>query len=241
MKILCKEKDFYDYIGYQNGSEDIVFDRRDMTVITRGKDFKLYSSKEIGEVQLMNSFLGDDPETEFGLWIGHNLYIYRVTELSDRYENNTYYTYKTLSPKFKYTVKLLTKKTLYDIPHKAPIEFVYMNWKKLNYRFGFFRHNSYLKEKEKESIRKDLDNEILNGNVNNWELKTVEFDRDRILIPILKDSFAGSLDPGEVYYAIESWLISQHNDVDQESKGITDVEKAVNHGFDKKSSFRNVK
>lgn len=239
MKIFCKEKDFYDYIGYQNGSEDVTFDRRDMIVITRGKDFRLYSSKEIGEAQLMNSFLGDESEAEFGLWIGHNLYIYRVTELSDRYDTNSWT--RSVSPKFKYKIKLLDKKTIYDIPHKAPIEFVRINWRKLNYQFNIFRHASYLTAKEKEKYQKDLDNEILNGNVKNWELKLVEFDVHRTLIPILKDSFAGALDPSEVYYAIESWLISQHNDVDQESKGITDVEKAINHGFDKKSSFRNVK
>lgn len=240
MKIICKEKDFYDYIGYQNGSEDVALDRRDMVVITRNKDFKLYSSKERDERQLMHSFLGDDSEAEFGLWIGHNLYIYRVTALSDRYDT-TYYWTRVVSPKFKYEIKLLDKKTLYDVPHKAPIEFVTINWRKVNHQFGIFRHASYLKEKEKEKYKKELDNEILNGNVKNWDLETYEFDRAKTMIPILKDSFAGSLDPSEVYYAIESWLISQHNDVDQESKGITDVEKAINHGFDKKSSFRNVK
>ena len=61
-------------------------------------------------------------------------------------------------------------------------------------------------------------------------------------IPILRNTWVPSfVDANEAYYNIEEWLIAQHNDVDQESKGITDIDKVINHGFDKRESFRNIK
>jgi hypothetical protein len=61
-------------------------------------------------------------------------------------------------------------------------------------------------------------------------------------VPILKDTFiAKFIHPEDIYYSIEEFISSKKNDIDTESKGLTDKEKVINHGFDTKSSFRNVK
>jgi len=54
--------------------------------------------------------------------------------------------------------------------------------------------------------------------------------------------FASILDPETVYYALDEYYSSLKNEAEsRESKDLDDVGKAINHGFDKKTSFRNVK
>ena len=48
------------------------------------------------------------------------------------------------------------------------------------------------------------------------------------------------ISPEKIYYGMETYLFSLKNDKDCESTGLTDCEKIVNHGFDKKTSFRNM-
>lgn len=59
-------------------------------------------------------------------------------------------------------------------------------------------------------------------------------------IPILKASgMAAFIDPLDIFITIEQYFSLERLDAERtESVGITDVEKAENHGFDKKSSFR---
>ena len=46
------------------------------------------------------------------------------------------------------------------------------------------------------------------------------------------------LDPKETWIELQTYFSSLGNDKDIDLH-LTDVEKAVNHGFDKKTSFRN--
>ena len=46
--------------------------------------------------------------------------------------------------------------------------------------------------------------------------------------------------PEQIYYSMETYLFSLKNDRNCESTGLTDCEKIVNHGFNKKTSFRNM-
>lgn len=227
MKILCKVKDFYDYVGY-NASEDITFDRRNMTVIEPGvQDF--YKDSEGG---VINGLLYIS--NIFGVWIGHNFYVYRISNIQNRYERNIY-NIEVLSKNFKYDIDLIAKRVVYDIPHKKPIELhaIEFPWDLRLNKHWF---------KSEQALNQKIDEEIIKGNIANWKLREYIFDSlNKDKIPILKNTFLARLDPSEVYYAIESWLLAQNNDVDQETDGITDVDKAVNHGFDKKESFRNCK
>jgi hypothetical protein len=60
-----------------------------------------------------------------------------------------------------------------------------------------------------------------------------------INLPILKGTqLTSMLDAKETWIELQTYLSSLGNDKDIDLH-MTDVEKAVNHGFDKKSSFRN--
>lgn len=216
MRIICKEKDYYDYIGYTNETESITFDRRNMKVYKRGTEAFDYNSFGV----FINSVLGNNDKEYLFLWIGYHIYAFRIKSSGIRYERTK--CGKVLSSKFSWEVELVDKRICYDVKHNFPIEFM-------------FSKNWWHKEYEKE---------IKESSVSNWDLQ--EFDdnpfKEDYKIPILKETFVPSFVPAnEAYYAIEEWLISQHNDVTQESRGITDVDKAINHGFDKRTSFRNVK
>lgn len=219
MRILCKEKDFYDYVGFgENGSEDVTFDRRKMWMIKRESD--AYDESTIYHVidSLMKS-RGEKQLTEkvIGVFIGYTLYIIKLTSEPRKFSFDN-----GIEP-FKYSAELIAARKCYDIKHSLPIEFV---------EFGIFNPWNL------KSFSKDLTKDYKEGNIANWEIKPA-FKNIEDRIPILKNTFIPKLiDAKEVYYNIEEWLISQHNDVDQESIGLTDVDKAINHGFDKKTSFR---
>ena len=61
-----------------------------------------------------------------------------------------------------------------------------------------------------------------------------------IELPILANtSLTKLLDPDTIWKELSNYISSLKNDKNVDS-GITDVEKVVNHGFDKKESFRGV-
>lgn len=70
--------------------------------------------------------------------------------------------------------------------------------------------------------------------------ESVKIDEDRIIdLPIIKDTVLTSIvNPVTLWVDLSNYISSKNNDKDIDLK-MTDVEKAINHGFDKKSSFRN--
>ena len=74
---------------------------------------------------------------------------------------------------------------------------------------------------------------------NNFKNTVKRIDDNIIGIPILKNTQITSLiSPEDVWKELNTYISSLHNDKDIKSD-LTDVEKAINHGFDKKTSFRN--
>lgn len=248
MHIICKEKDYYDFIGYgENGSEAVTFDRRNMWVI-KPANSELYDNDNI--LHVIHSILSEKGTNlsarSIGVFIGFTLYIIQITAEENRkekYLNGWQYDIKP----FKWNAELIAKRTCYDIKHPKPIDFVtietgvwnYSNWKLKTWKDW----KNYQNAKTSNLVEK----EYKEGNPNNWKIKPL-FERDWESqkkdgkIPILKNTFIPKLvSAEECYRNIEEWLISQYNDKDQESEGLTDVDKAINHGFDKKTSFRNIK
>lgn len=251
MHILCKEKDYYDYVGYNNGDygnpnsfADVTFDRREMWVIAPGTNYagggvldlisKVADSKNGNSVGVMKNIIG--------LWLGYNLYIFRIDADPNRWERNMWGSF--LKDNFDYNIELLAHRKIYDIKHNNAVEFVKID---VEYLERLYKSNwkDYFKAIKTDKGENKIIEEFQKGNPANWKFSPY-FERVAFSFmhntPILKNTWVPKYVPAEeAYYAIEEWLIAQHNDVDQESKGITDVEKAVNHGFDKKASFRNVK
>jgi hypothetical protein len=62
---------------------------------------------------------------------------------------------------------------------------------------------------------------------------------NRIDLPILSETQIPAIIPAqELYAALDNYVTARNNDKDV-SIPLTDVDKAINHGFDKKTSFRN--
>ena len=66
------------------------------------------------------------------------------------------------------------------------------------------------------------------------------FDRERLIAnPILADTdLVRLIDPREIWIELDQYLSSLKNDISQESAGLTDRDKALNHGFSHPESFR---
>ena len=239
MHIICKEKDYYDFVGYgENGSEDITFDRRNMWVI-KPATAELYDRDNI--LRVIHSILYERTrelsETVIGVFIGFSLYIIYLSAELNRETNGI------LRP-FKWDAKLLAKRTCYDIKHPKPIDFVDIDLSVYDNSPFYIKNLKAWEKGYNNRVWELKEKEYKKGNPNNWEIKPLfsndweseKFDKK---IPILKNTFIPKLiSAEECYRNIEEWLISQYNDKDQESEGLTDVDKAVNHGFDKITSFR---
>ena len=231
MKIICKVKDYYDYVGFGN-SEDIVFDRRNNWGTTPDtEEISLFSNYKIIDEYLCHHNSVDSKV--IGLFLGYNLYVFLITAETKR----TYFNKNGVEilKKYKYDVELINHTVAYNVKHTLPVEFVEIDMNiKGRYYFS----------------AEDLVEEIKKGQTNLWVFKplfssslTSSLYKDLAnKIPILKNTFVPKFVPADIAYRnIEEWLIAQHNDVDQESIGLTDVDKAINHGFDKKYSFRSTK
>lgn len=217
MKILCNEKDFYDYVSL--ASDDVVFDRRRKACLTKEDETIIFKTV------IENSY---SPIGFLGVFFGHTLYIYKIEEHTK--DGKLRQSRRSTTEKYEYVIELMATKHLYDFNNEAPIIFYSID---LPFTIRF---RPYFK-KEKDYTEAII-NEIENGNPKNWKFKQIDVGQG---YPILKNTFLAALNPFDVHHSIESWLISKHNDKDCESEGLTDLDKIENHGFDKKSSFRNLK
>ncbi len=86
---------------------------------------------------------------------------------------------------------------------------------------------------------KDNLNNIKKGNWNQGKYRDI---KKELPIPFLRDTFIPKYIPVElIYRGIDNYIRASKNDVDQESYGLSDIDKVITHGFDKKTSFRNIK
>jgi hypothetical protein len=228
MQIICKYKDFYDYKCYEFGRDAFpTFDRRKCKNITQ--------SELVEWVLNLNDFLSSfeqDREALFYLEVGSTKFLFLATQfvrkdLTPHLKDNKKYQYDAVFkliriefdlPKFRSPIMALSR---------AEINFSYLH--NLKQRNSFNRDTMYLNNEwidfgnttktyfGKKNINEIIENPILENTK---------------LVPLL--------DPLEIYKALDSYLRSLHNDADQESKGLSDTEKAENKGFNRIESFRNI-
>ena len=76
----------------------------------------------------------------------------------------------------------------------------------------------------------------------NWKYDKYRDIKKELPIPFLRESVIPKYIPAElIYRGIDDYIRASKNDVDQESDGLIDIDKVINHGFDKRTSFRNIK
>ncbi len=216
MKIIDNKKDYYDYISGINGIDsDIVYDRRNSIVITTDilSNFKEFFS----EVPNYN----DKPRTSKRVW--------RVNE-----KGKGHFCTVLQGLKVHYAIRIGKIAYIFEVErylddnsslvfitnlvHKTEINNLPNNAcpVSLYTRIRYYEYTSDVNEK----FRINLESEVCN--------------------PILRDTqIPRFISPEEIYNGIYNYLISIREKPIIDKR--TDVQKLESQGFDKKTSFRNVK
>jgi hypothetical protein len=235
VQIIDKFKDYYDYHCWDFGEpdKDRTYDRRGSRRLTQSElTFMAYDST--------NRYWADGwrpiDKTFALLEVGFEKYLLEFSNFSrkskfsgvDEKYLDSYYDNWT----YDSDVRLVKKFVDYDRRFgKTPITlFLCVNREKprgANYAWTWSKQNDVAAAEKIIELRVAT-------------VKETQF----IENPILADTkIPGAVDGGEVYLALDNYFGAMHRDLPVESTNpdLTDVDKAVNHGFDKRESFRNIK
>jgi len=228
MQIICKYKDFYDYKCYEYGRDTFpTFDRRNCKNITQSQLVEW-----VLNLKYLTNRFEYNREVLFYLEVGITKFIFLANQfvrkdLTPNLKDNKIYEYDCV-------FNLL--RIEYDLP-KFWIPVMALAHAEINY--PLLRNL-----KQRYSFKYDY-KKIDNENIDFGNKSETYFGKNNIneMIenPILGNTkLVSLLDQLEIYKSLDSYLRSLHNDVSQESAGLTDTEKAENKGFNKIESFRNI-
>ena len=218
MRIFCKEKDYYDYL--QDYSDDIIFDRR--------KFVKLTSKEILKEIPIQEYHHKVNVFQVFALRAGYYLFFFKSKiVLHNDPEHYSYY----IECDFDYEIEYLGQRIDYEYKGSEILTF---EWYDIS-----AGHDKKWNRMYYDVMEVNLSN-IEKGN---WNFERYGKERRREpKVPLLRNTFITKYIPAElIYRGIDDYIRASKNDVDQESEGLTDVDKVINHGFDKRTSFRNIK
>lgn len=232
MKIIDRNNDYYDYLSHQNGVDDeTVFDRRYSELLTKkllcdkinngDGCYRIVDGKKIPFPLIpYNRFCfqfekeREEPFFLIALVAGFNFFVLKWNNL--RYEENAL---------VDFSMELLCSRKWYEYKGE-PLNLYTVNSK------AFAVDKMSAKEWQKANL----------SNCNFHPLLNLSGELENCPIPILRGAgFASIIPPEDIYCGIDEYLLAAKNDVSAESAGLSDVDKAINHGFDKRTSFRNVK
>lgn len=216
MRIICKTKDYYDYLVGKWGIDNKVIYNRDIKAIVDSDAYKFCDDNYINDVDFSEicfrlglpkiPYEGEDAKgykffSVAELVIGDVLYKYKLTYTQDT------------NHKIKVHWGPCEKERITDTQREGIENPIYFRFYSVTFYHSFYGFNP----------------------VNPYSSKPTA-----ITYPILKGTkFAGLIDPEEAYLNIYSYL-SRKNEKDI-SDNRTNDEKIVCNGFDKKTSFRNIK
>jgi len=230
MQILCKHKDFYDYKCYEFSRDTFpTFDRRKCNKLDQSQltewvidlNYRKGFFNYYNNIKQKYNIIHGSRDFTFCLEAGTDKYIFAAFDFSqkEKVPNSQLFEYDC-SVKLIKTIKN-TKKILPAVMTLFRIKLKYSR-----------------KYKNQSDNTPSGDEYEYQGDASYFGNKN---ESDIIELPVLSETkLAGLLDPHEIYISLDSYLRSLHNEVNQESEGLTDEEKAVNKGFDKRESFRNI-
>lgn len=224
MRIIDKNTDFYDYLQNIYIDKTITFDRTDSYLLTK-------------EIMCDNmKYMSDPGDIVFLLMqVCNKFWLFRITVTE---------VINWRTPK-KYKIELISSWDNYDKKREL-IQLAFI-------RFGISIYRSALDTSKLHTSEAFTRSYVLVNAINtndydaydnitahafyNNGTKTVKH------IPILKAcGIADFINPLEIYLAFEEYFMLEKLSSERtESVGLTDKEKIGNHGFDIKSSFRNIK
>ena len=230
MRILSKVKDYYDYL--QDWSDDIVFVRKQLYSFDSWRDIFCHFPVEY----FYNLKNKNESRQILALRVGFKIYFFRAKIYYD-YDRLIRYNGRSWVPNdssTKFEIEYIGSRLDYEYSNiEEPLK-----WQKLDRVCSI--------NKKREFVEED----VLSINLNNIKIIDWRYDKyaafapvkikPEYYIPYLSNTVSSYIPAEEVYRNIDDFLRSSKNDKNWESKGITDIEKIINHGFDKKSSFRNI-
>ena len=212
MLIIDKNKDYYDYNSHVYGVDNkVVYDRRGSTVLTDKTILEL----SIGEYLYRRNFIG--VECFFIIEIAETQYLFIIKNIDVVDKNIS----KVVAfPEVSGNISLyhifkegrnIFGNNITFIPVSIAMNF-FVNRGSCSSRYNLNSFN--------EAIQRKKDN-----------LKIINPIFRETCIPSMIDSF-------DVWKQLSNFISSKNNEKNV-NVAMADVEKAVNHGFDKKTSFRN--
>ena len=217
MRIIDKNKDYYDYLAHQVDSDDgVTFDRRG-SIPLRREDFFNILSKHVKEHNYHQHLYWFSPKEYseynklFAIRAGVALFLIGLKLEIDETD------FRNCILK-SYTMELI--KTFEDFDYRGKVlDIVSIECER--------HHMHALTKKKLKNIK------LSELTIRNFGLQDDFYILKNIGIPAM-------IPPEQIYYSMETYLFSLKNDRNCESTGLTDCEKIVNHGFNKKTSFRNM-
>lgn len=237
MRIIDKNTDFYDYLQNIYYDKSVTFDRTDSFVLTKEEVCNaLYSTEQYGR--------NEENGRLVLLQVCNTFWIFLV-EITSRDKNSN-------KPE-AYTVELLHKWKNYNKERKL----LGLDLIDFGYREYHLMNDYILKENRgwvfnREKTKKNVDRFIMFLNNGDFRVRK-SFNNHTIYrgddvtvekhIPLLKASgLASEIDPLDIFTSLEEYFSLEKQSKERtESIDITDKEKAENHGFDSKASFRKEK
>ena len=227
MRIIDKNKDFYDY--YQDIYKDntFTFDRRSSFLLTKNiicqnigilHDYKWNWKKRKYELKDHYFIL---------LQVCNNFWLFLIEPTKVTKDNKI----------DNYNVELLSKWRNYNKPRKL------CNLEIIDFYYYDMRTKDKIYHRRKDLIHDiDINNYRIKGSLNNY---TIYNGNEKITktIPLLRASgLSACIQPHEIYLAFEEYFSLEKTASERrEPLGTTDIDKIESHGFDKKISFRGVK
>lgn len=234
MKIIDKNKDYYDYLQYINPDDTFTFDRTDSYELTKERlcKFIWVQTRGFRRVKLSEHI----PYKFLVMQIGSTfwLFLLGITKIKDREWAEDY------------TIELLKSWKNYDKPRELiKLYFVRLNW---YYDIDSF-YGLYHEDYKREDVIKNVDT-IVQAIDNNDVVAIKTVDKCRYIssggeieerhIPLLKSSgIATVVSPEEIYNAFDEYFSLEKTAAESTvAEGTTNNDKIKNHGFDTKTSFR---
>lgn len=237
MRIIDKNKDFYDYL--QDPEDSRVFDRRDSFLMTKElfcdnmRYTRRYGNHSIHRFVLLQSC-------------------------------NTFWLFLVTLTKFDagdmfceiprdYTLELVHTWTNYNKPRALlKLDMISFNWEISHLFYGknySFRNRSYIPEEIYRHIAEiekavNTNNFNVEHNMNHYTMykggRFTEDEREEKTIPLFKACGIGNLvDPAALFNSIDEYFSLEKQSAERtESIGLTNNDKIEMHGFDLKTSFR---
>lgn len=219
MLIIRKTKDYYDYVASQLCDENVVFDRRNEDISFTNPSYGAYIGvMRVGHYVSRNINRQDDTYHHVVVELGRMRYLFGVNMTC---QHTSYYEYKSS----KLDVSLIDKIEI-DKRADEPVIRVCINAELNIHQYM----QAFTYDKTSDAYKNAL----------HMALKNFTFKQNTYNNPILKDTWIPShINANEAFTNIYEYLCSLRDTPIVDTR--TDVQKVESHGFDKKTSFRNIK